>query len=555
LSLSSLFERLRIIVRNEGAVRLPSQLGWIVLGALVLVASLVRFHLPPVAISEWDSWGWLSPALSWIGGAGFHEEFEREWLYGAFIAFCLRTTGSFSGYILIQQILGLVAAVLMWLTWRRWISLFPRNILLEIFSTLAGLFLVALYLFNPITITLELAIRPEGIMAFVALLQLFCVVSFCKFRWQDKNTPACIIFGALCLPLAWAMFVLKPNWALAVPATTLPVFLGIIGHAPRLARWLPPALGFLLLVLTLWLPDKLLFIRNGGPRVVLPMTLFTIHADIIRESMARELQSPGLTEDRREFLTGFLPELDREMQTAIAKRKFYPRIGFDPDYLMYRSSLFSLLENRWGLDKTELASFCRENFLTALRYNPLGYARKVSTQMGYFFLPDDGTFFRKRVEFGNLYDYALQTLPATPDEKLNPPTRTLLQKYLDQVKALGGMKRQLKVIPAFRRFLKSFVRWIPFIEIAFLLALTACFLWKPLAILRLPGLCALIFFSAPFGNALTVAMVHALDNSRYRGSYGPLLLFALGGMFFFFLVVATTSAVIAVQTSRSTRTT
>ena len=73
------------------------------------------------------------------------------------------------------------------------------------------------------------------------------------------------------------------------------------------------------------------------------------------------------------------------------------------------------------------------------------------------------------------------------------------------------------------------------IEIAFLFSLAACLLIGPLARLRLPGFVALMFFLAPSCNALTVALVHALDNSRYRGSYGPLLLFALAGFFLFFL--------------------
>ena len=43
--------------------------------------------------------GQLGMALSGselAGGTGFREQFEREWLYGAFLAACLRTTGSFS---------------------------------------------------------------------------------------------------------------------------------------------------------------------------------------------------------------------------------------------------------------------------------------------------------------------------------------------------------------------------------------------------------------------------------------------------------------------------
>jgi hypothetical protein len=64
---------------------------------------MVRFRISPVAVSEWDSWGWLDPALSWLGGMGFRERYEREWLYGAFIAACLRITGSFSGYIVVRS--------------------------------------------------------------------------------------------------------------------------------------------------------------------------------------------------------------------------------------------------------------------------------------------------------------------------------------------------------------------------------------------------------------------------------------------------------------------
>src|SRR5262245_31883660 len=126
--------------------------GWIGLLVLIAAAAAVRFRISPVAVSEWDSWGWLDPALNWLGGTGFRERFEREWLYGAFIAACLRLTGSFSGYIVIQQILGLIAGILMWLTWRRWTSLFPKHPLFEIIAIVAGLLVVSIYLFSPIAL-------------------------------------------------------------------------------------------------------------------------------------------------------------------------------------------------------------------------------------------------------------------------------------------------------------------------------------------------------------------------------------------------------------------
>jgi len=376
----------------------------------------------------------------------------------------------------------------------------------------------------------ELAIRPEAIIAFVAFFQLFCVVSYCRFRWKEPHAAASIIFGALSLPLAWALFVLKPNRALAVPATVLPVFLGIFGQArPHAARLLPPALGCGLIILSLWLPDKLLFLRTSQTRMVLPLTLFTIHADIIRENLADELQSPKTTTDRRQFLEGFLPVLDKEILTAKVENPSYKRIGFDPDYLMYRSAIFPSLSSEWRMTPEQVAAFCRRSFVSAIAHRSLDYARKVGSQIEYFFFPDDGTFFRKRVDLAKIYAYSLQTLPLTLEAASNAGTQSLFQAYRTQTEDRVSQAKNLESIRSFRQFLKSAKSFTLTIELAFLLSLAACFFWKPLAFMRLPGLVALLIFSAPLGNALTVAMVHALDNSRYRGGYGPLLIFSLGG--------------------------
>ncbi len=531
--------------------RLPALIGWVVLVVLLIGAARLRLSIAPVAISEWDSWGWLKPALGWIGGLGFREEYEREWLYGAFIAGALRMTGSFAGYVMIQQILGLAAGVLMWLTWRWWISLFPKNILLEIASTFIGLGVIGLYLFNPISRALETAIRPEAIMPFVAFGQLFAITAYCKYRWHDPRPIPAIIAGALSILLAAAMYVLKPNWLLSVPTTTLPVFLGMFGSGlPRLHRFATPAAGFALVFLFLWLPDKLLFQRSTATRVVLPMTLFTIHADIIRESMAGELLAPETPAERRAFLAGFLPALDRDLASAKGEKIYYKRLGFDPDYLMYRATLFPTLRDKNQMSPADLAAFCKGSFLSAVRRQPLLYARKVLWQMEYFFRPDDGTFFRKRIELGGLYQYVVSTLPAAPDEKWNAETRGIFQAYLDAARARTTTTDQLEMGKGPRNFLSKNKTLAPWLAAGFLVVLAACLLGKPLAAFRLPGLVALVFYSAPAGNALTVAMAHALDNSRYRGSYGPLLLFSLAAMAVFFVTVLACALVLAYRNTR-----
>lgn len=494
----------------------------------------MRMRIAPVAVSEWDSWGWLDPALSWLGGTGFRERFEREWLYGAFIAACLRLTGSFSGYIIIQQVLGLIAGILMWLTWRTWVALFPKHVVFEIATVIVGLLVVALYLFSPIALLLELSIRPEGILAFTAFLQLFCIASYCRFRWHEPSPAASLVFGALALPLAYALFVLKPNWLLAVPATTLPIFVGLFGKAvPLTVRLLTPFLGLFLIVVALIVPDKIFFIRTAETRVVLSMTLFTIHADVIQESMHREMERPAESGERRGFLEAFLPVLDREMETARTLAKYYPRLGFDPDYLMYRSTVFPFLEQERGMSLRDIATFCRSSFVSAIVSQPIGYARKVLTQLGYFVFPDDGTFFRARIKLGQLYEYVLTTVPESLDKTITQPIRELFEVYRQSVVLQAAQPASLEVFRPFRSLLRAVRSTAFWIEVAFFLSFAACFLFNALAPLRLPGFVAAMFFFAPAGNALTIALIHALDNSRYRGSYGPLLLFALAGMLVF----------------------
>ena len=508
--------------------RLPALLGAIGLAGLLVCAGLVRFRMPPLAIAEWDSWGWLGPALSWIGGTGFKEEFEREWLYGAFIAGCLRLTGSFSGYIIIQQGLGLVAAVMMWSTWRAWLSLSPLGPWVKSWAALAVLPLIAAYLFSPVMLAFELSIRPEAIMPFVVFAQLLCATAYCRYRWIEPSAAGAASTGAAAIFLACALYILKPNWLLAVPLTTLPVWIGVFGRRlPQVARLTGPVLGVVLVGALLILPEKIFFVHTAKTRVVLPMTLFTIHADIIREVMAREL--PSAPPDRRRFLEDFLPVLDAEMVEARKLARFYPRLGFDPDYLMYRSRVFPHLESR-GMDREKIAGFCRSSFLSALANAPLGYAAKVWDQGTYFLWPDRQTFFRKRLEMQKLYTYSLSTLPEAIDDRIDPAVRQLYD-----VHRLGVAREAERPVrldyprPLMQMMEAAQVAALP-IVCAFSAALLACGIFPALAEWRMAGLTALLFYSAPAGNALTVALVHALDNSRYRAAYGTVLAFALLAM-------------------------
>ena len=129
------------------------------------------------------------------------------------------------------------------------------------------------------------------------------------------------------------------------------------------------------------------------------------------------------------------------------------------------------------------------------------------------FSPDDATFFRKRIHMGKLYEYVLTTVPPSLDETINQPTRDLYKRYRERVELRSGQSDVLEVVCPFATLLRLVGAAAFFIEIAFLLSLAACLVFRPLAPFRLAGLVALIFFLAPAGNALTIALIHALDNS------------------------------------------
>ena len=225
---------------------------------------------------------------------------------------------------------------LIWLTWRSWTSLFPRNLFFQTVAALIGLFVVSVYLFSPIALALELSIRPEAIMAFVAFLQLSCITNYCKFRWHQPRPIASRHLWRSHL-LAYALFVLKPNWLLALLATTFTSVPWRLWNTtvPLSLRLLAPGLGLLFVVITLLLPKKLLFIPTTDTRLVLPMTLFTIHADVIHENMKSELAGQTIQEERASFSRNSCLFLSRKCR-PLGHMRYYPRLGFDPDYLMYR---------------------------------------------------------------------------------------------------------------------------------------------------------------------------------------------------------------------------
>ncbi len=376
-------------------------------------------NLGHVALTDADTWGWLDPALSWVGGTGFRETYRTRVVLWRIPRRLLQTDGfvlrdgddpaghgAADGVAPLVDMAGLVFAA-------------SNHLVFQIVGSLLGLFVTAVALLNPNLMVFELCVRPEGIMGFFIFAQLLCITLYCRYRWHEPNASLSVIFGSLAIPLAYAVYVLKPSWALAVPATLLPIAIGLVTNGqPFSTRCGPPALGGFLILVALFIPEKALFKRSEEPHVVLAMTLFTMNADSIAESYKTAIASKDIDPGRKALLEQILPVLETELVKARAWASFYPRVGFDPDYLMYRATIFPTLVNQRGMSEAALAEFCKESYFEAWKNNPRGMLSRLPRQMPYFITPDRQTFYRHKIPFKKLLENTLATTP----EKLVPET-------------------------------------------------------------------------------------------------------------------------------------
>ncbi len=531
-----------IISRYERPLHiLLSALGWVALAVVMIYAVVLRCRIPHLPISDPDTWGYLAPALSWIDGKGFVQMHGRGWLYPAFVALCLRL-GSFPALAVIQQILGLVSGVFFLLAWQSWIRLFSLGRLVRAASLVFVSAFLALFLWNPQTILFEVQIRPESIMNIIVFAQLYCVLQYVHARWRGGSARAAMLWGAAGIVLAYAAFELKPSWALAVPITCLPMALGMIKRwRPYIPGFASVALGIVLMVILLWLPKKAFFRTDIASQTFLPMVLFALHADLINADMHQHF--PVVTDKDREFMTIF----DQELANAKNRDHNYELLGFDPDYLMFGSSFFYTVKAYSGGTNESFAQFCKKAYLGTVRHNPAGIMRKIGNQFSSFIFMKESTILRQRIDWQKAWNSSVPSIPSEATSFFQGPAGTGLASYLEASQPLMKVPHEVKAPSYLRDFAKRLTNSLLFWEILFLVALVASFFWSPLHGCRLAGVMALLLYGAPFGNAFTVSIIHALDISRYRYSYGPPLLLAMAALIVFTLLVAGLAATVAVR--------
>lgn len=523
----------------SGAARIGNRIPTVFLYLVELLVFLVvlscawkaRAGWPSLPLADGDSWSYLSPSLTWLSGQGFRQMDGRDWLYPAMVALFLKTTGSFAGILSWQRGFGLGSAFLMAATWRCWVALLPVGRWGRFLVSLAGLLPIYVQLANQQNVLYESSIRPEAVLPFFVYAQLGCVMLYCRYRWQTPSPLPALLAGVVSVLLAYVCLVLKPSWFLAFGTTSLPVFAGLFGQSLSLRmRILTPVLGLAAALGLVWLPGKLLIVRDSASRTLLPDALFCVHAQLIERLFADRVAKMPDADPGKAKLQTLLKVMESEIRTAANHQNAYDKLGIDPDYLMHSQVFTQAIYDYAGDDQDHFRDFCFASYAGAVVHYPLAYTQKVFTQFTYFVFPDPKGFARDNLNMGKYYREGSEFMKVEWANGLRPDWREMYLRYHRDIEGLGRTAGSLKPTPQLREIRDVYAEWALTVEILFTLALLAASLWLPLRDLRVGGWAAVFLFLAPLGNAFGICVVHALDIYRYRATLGGYLLFALTAM-------------------------
>ncbi len=535
-------------VRLKQSALLLDLLALCVAIGFVIGGLIVRGRLPIIPLADGDTWGYLYPGLSWLSGLGFQQTYGRDWLYPALVAGILNVSGDFCAITYVQRFLGLAGIFVFWLTCRLWFRLLPaQKPLLWCVCLVLTLALLALYALSSQQALLENTMRPEGMLAFFEMAYLYCLVSFFLARWKLRLTGSAIVFGAATIGLSYAVWLLKPSWSLSLVFTVLCLAAGAFGRAKRLMRFGPLLVGAAAFVLLFVLPHFFRFQKDA--QLFFPFSLVSIHAPQILETQP-DLVSPGAHNSGVADAI-FYEELGKAYRTAKEKPHHFDTLGFDTDYVLYRSGFFSTIMERESWSDRELARACYSAYFRAWHQAPYSMLKKVWKQIRLFLFPRPGDFYRAAKSIDLNHELAISR-SSLGETELSPRVQKIYQSYIQGLEtAVGKASRPLGF--RFVARLAHYLTWIILpLQVAFFAALIAVYLSRQGRALRLGGLVASAVLGATYGIVLAIAIGHSLDVGRFRVSYAPGFLLGLAMIANYLLIFALATRIPDKQLSETT---
>ena len=497
--------------------RLPWQFYyWSGIIILFAWAAWKRFVLPLDPIADPDTWGYLSPALRELTDGEFGHTQGRNFIYPGFVYLLLRVFGDFRAITVAQHFLGLLAGVILLLTWQR-VRVFVTHPLVARGAYYAlGLFAAAAFLLAGEPILFENQLRPEGVSAFSFSINLYFVIQFNACCFIERRRVATVVYGIAAVFTSILLASVKPSFALAAIVALLPIGIiffrqGWFGQKMMLAGGAAACAALFLL------PEHFLSRNDEASKTFLPATLFVIHADLIRDQMADDLKLNARVPYPREWLGRVRAALEAEIAKSAASSRVYSTLGFDPDYLKYdRSSIAAQLRKEFGSNVSALCAFYRFYYWRIWRERPFQVVKKIARQMRIFYAPICPVYRQtKFLALGRQYERGVSSLDREPYRKIWTAYRPAVE-FMNRTKVLARTAPVVQQRAYIREpFLVLAVTYLPLLLIAS--ALSAGVLLQEKWRKHLCWLAGLVLFAYSYtmASCLEVAVVHSLELRRY----------------------------------------
>ena len=490
---------------------------WSAVGVIFAWAAWLRFRLPLDPIAVPDTWAYLSPALRKLTGAEFGHTYARNFIYPGFVYLLLRIFRDFRAITVTQHLLGLMAGGMLLVIWRRIRDFIPSARLPHPIHRCLGLLAAAIYMFSREPLCFEMDIRPEGICGFLISINLYFVIQFSACCFLEDRRTAAIPYGIAVVFTSILLASAKPSFGLTAIVALLPVVTFFFRRG-RLRQKIVFCSGAAACAALLLLPEHFLSRNDEDSQTFLPITLFVIHANLIRDQMADDLEHNAKVPYPREWLGHVHALLSAEIAKSFdAWPRHYSTLGFDPDYLMYnQTSIAAQLHKEFGNKISALCTFYRFYYWRIWQQRPLLVVKKIIRQMAIFYAPKCPAYrLGKFLSLTDEYKRSVSSLGIESYRKIwtaYPPavdfmSRTYLRaRSAPVVQQSAYIRRLLGILAA---------TYLQLLLIA--LALSAAILLQERHRRRLGWLAALVVFMYSYGavNCLEVAVVQSLENTRY----------------------------------------
>ncbi len=500
-------------------------------GGIFVWAAISRFSLPLDPIVDLDVSGYLGPALSKLNGGPFTHVGGLNFLYPGAQFITLGVARDFRAIVVVQHLLGLGAGVFFLLAWNRLHDLCPTRRIGPTLHRAIGLLGAAILLLSARPIFLELRLRSDAVCPFFQLLTLWLTLKFFHRHFVLREGAMVVAYGCAAVASAWLLASLKPSFLLFALLTTGIVSAIMWGARERRDRIVFGAIC-LAIILALALPERFLGRSDSRKGRFLTVTLFTVHAKLIRNQIKKDLQS-GETGD---YSPAWLQRVERELtekfaQTHARYPREFPSLGFQPDWVLNGPTGLSEPWSRALGGEEQLLSFLRYYCWRAFLHQPLAFARKVVFQMS--------LFYRRPVPAFSTYP----TLPLVPKSYLE--SREVLQRpwllamlqvqdfgraYVSRVDALSLSGRHIitesRLIFSLNIML---AQGYCMVCLTGLLCALGLLFRRPRSSASIPGPLLTIFLCLPnLANTFGIAVIHTMDVPRYsQVQFGAALLVEL----------------------------